>query len=380
MMATRALACFIIIAGVGVDGTPRRVGRVLSPPRLPVWPVANGLVCTAMDMAGLRELAANTERALGGRVAPMTLEGEDADPFILNVHHRHRFSAWDPIRPLFNLLLPEGFPAHPHAGFETVTVTLAGGLTHRDSIGVKQRYGNGEVQWLTAGKGVLHEEMWWPDGEARAELYQIWLNLPRASKQADPMVDCFTPPRAEPFPGASVDVISGSLYDKTAPARPVSARTLICRVRLEPAAGSAPVELPLPPSYNCMLYVREGAADVGGDRVGTHDLAYLPARTSAGTSCVRLATADPASAVDVLVLAGEPLREPVAARGTWVMSTPAELQQADRDYQLGKFGVPWPHTLTDDEWRAVLGLDPQSSHEAQGRQKEVAGPTSGQPE
>lgn len=113
----------------------------------------------------------------------MMLDVRDADPFVLLVHHRHRFSAWDPVRLIFRLLLPEGFPAHvragaryprldltrpparipalpqPHRGFETVTMTMHGGLVHRDSLGVKQKYGDGDVQWLTAGRGVLHEEM-----------------------------------------------------------------------------------------------------------------------------------------------------------------------------------------------------------------------------
>ena len=100
------------------------------------------------------------------------------------MHHRHGFDFWDPIRPIFRAVLPEGFPAHPHIGFETVTMTMRGGLSHRDSTGVKQCYSDGDVQWLTAGRGVLHEEMWWwrdQDSLQRGEceLYQLWLNLPR---------------------------------------------------------------------------------------------------------------------------------------------------------------------------------------------------------
>lgn len=103
-------------------------------------------------------------------------------------HHRHSFGAFDPLRYAFRLLLPEGFPAHPHRGFETVTYVLKGGLVHRDSMGVKKSYGapqetagdgkDGAVQWMTAGRGLLHEEMWrtgdtWDSTDQ--ELFQIWV-------------------------------------------------------------------------------------------------------------------------------------------------------------------------------------------------------------
>ena len=164
------VACLaLVFAGVGAFGGERRVAKVEKPVRLPVWPVLNGLGCIALDLVGLGDAAAALEDKFGGRVAPMSL-GPEANPFVLLVHHRHGFDAWDPVRPLFERLigLPEGFPAHPHRGFETVTMTLRGGLAHRDSAGVKETYGDGDVQWLTAGSGILHEEMWhWGDAEKK---------------------------------------------------------------------------------------------------------------------------------------------------------------------------------------------------------------------
>lgn len=104
---------------------PRSVARLKCPARLPVWPAWNGILFIILDLLKQRGLAARLEEKLGGRVCPMQLE-DDADPFILLVHHRHSFQKFDPLRAAFRMLLPEGFPAHPHRGFETVTYVLPG--------------------------------------------------------------------------------------------------------------------------------------------------------------------------------------------------------------------------------------------------------------
>merc|ERR1719327_2259291 len=146
------------------------------------------------------KLGAFLEDRFGGRVCPMMLDKQDDSPFLLMVHHRHSFNFLDPFRYLFrSVFMPEGFPAHPHRGFETVTYVLRGGLVHRDSFGVKKSYGappesdgSGEhaaVQWMTAGRGLLHEEMWrtgdtWDSTEQ--ELFQIWVNLPASAKMVPP--------------------------------------------------------------------------------------------------------------------------------------------------------------------------------------------------
>jgi redox-sensitive bicupin YhaK (pirin superfamily) len=332
---------------------------VVKPLRLPVWPVANGLALTALDLVGLKDAAAELEVKIGGRVAPMSLDAADADPFILLVHHRHRFSGWDPIRPLFRVLLPEGFPAHPHRGFETVTMTLDGGLTHRDSLGIKQRYGGGEVQWLTAGRGVLHEEMWWGDDDGRAELYQLWLNLPARDKMRAPSIELYEPPLVVEREGdgaegggVRVHVLGGEHGGVVSGEDALLGRALkMLRVEIAPGASW---RLALPEGHNCIVYTRRGGVLAGGIPVPAHHLAYLPARAAAGCDGLLLtndaAGSSPDRDADVLVLAGQPLREPMAGGGTWVMNSQAELDQADRDYAAGKFGIPWDHKVSDEEW------------------------------
>ena len=101
---------------------PRRVSRVDRGPRLPVWPsFPNGIACVVLDLLGFKEAAAWLEDKIGGRVCPMMLDDFDADPFLLLVHHRHSFLPFDPFRAIFRAVLAEGFPAHPHRGFETIT-------------------------------------------------------------------------------------------------------------------------------------------------------------------------------------------------------------------------------------------------------------------
>lgn len=332
------------------------MAAVIRPTRLPVWPVLNGLFTTLLDLVGLRAAATWIEARVGGRVAPMMFNAAESDPFILLVHHRHRFDGWDPIRPLFRLLLPEGFPAHPHRGFETVTITLQGGLTHRDSFGVKQTYGDGDVQWLTAGRGMLHEEMWAPDADGRAELYQLWVNLPRTAKFAPPKVQVLGtgPVATAPVPRVTlgelaVDVIAGEVAGAHSPATTHSAMTIL-RVYI-PAGGTGVV--PVPSTHTCLVYVREGEIVLGPSGAETPVPAlHLASLTPGGFGVAVRATGG--AAAEILLLAGEPLREPVVASGTWVMNTQQELQDADRDYAAGRMGVPWDHRLTDTEWKEWL--------------------------
>jgi len=136
--------------------TPRAATRISRPTRLPVWPAWQGVALgVASQLPGpFRSWADRLEDAFGGRVAPIQFDPREADPFILLVHHRHAFRPLDFLRPLFSAaIMPEGFPAHPHRGFETVTYVLPGraGLVHRDSEGCRMRYGDGAVQWMTAG-------------------------------------------------------------------------------------------------------------------------------------------------------------------------------------------------------------------------------------
>jgi len=322
----------------------RRIERIESPTRLPVWPVVNGLCCTLLDAVGWKAAASFVEENFGGRVAPMSL---NADPFVLLVHHRHAFSMLDPVRPLFRLLLPEGFPAHPHRGFETVTMTIKGGLRHRDSLGVKQDYKDGAVQWLTAGKGILHEEMWLGD---QCELFQLWLNLPAAAKDATPETTVIHPKRDvhTKTPEIRLGGVLGDDTDEEEQRRPLSGpwRTDVRLSRIELENQGDEWQTTVPPEATVLLYCRRGAAEIDGQPLNQYALAY----TERGASTVRLTATKPDT--DLLFLCGLPLEEPVVSSGTWVVSSQAELAVADADYRAGRFGIPWDHALSDDEWKA----------------------------
>lgn len=128
--------------------------------KLPVWPVWSGVIAQIFDWIGAFQVSEWIQSTIGGRVIPISLNEFRVSPFLLLVHHSHSFTPLDPFRAITKLLLPEGFPAHPHAGFDTVTYCIDGGLAHRDSEAFKMSYGDGDIQWMRAGKGVIHEEMW----------------------------------------------------------------------------------------------------------------------------------------------------------------------------------------------------------------------------
>ncbi|KAG7369491.1 pirin-like protein [Nitzschia inconspicua] len=212
---------------------PRQI-RVERYARLPVWPVWSGVLLFIIGLLVGQETASKLEYWMGGRVCPMILHQDDTttttnsrsvhstttttttttSPFLLLVHHNHRFPWWDGIgRTLTKQFLPEGFPSHPHRGFTTMTYVLQGGFVHRDSMGIKQEYGdniiaNGNnknnnnknylyspVQWLFTGAGLLHEEMFSPHQE-RQELYQLWINVPAEYKLAPPQVKLLSTTRS----------------------------------------------------------------------------------------------------------------------------------------------------------------------------------------
>ena len=318
----------------------------------------------------------------------MQFDADDADPFVLLVHHRHSFRPFDFFRPLFSaVIMPRGFPAHPHRGFETVTYVLPGraGLTHRDSVGCKMRYGDGSVQWMTAGRGLLHEEMWDTERGTDHELYQLWLNLPPRAKLVPPRVQLLEPsaPTSQRREPPAVVEREGGTRVRRAPIREdvldggaVHVRTLAAGVETPP--GEAPpaegaetyspvriehVELhgegathtmPLPDGWTCIVYVRRGAVSFGGgggdasEPTPMYNTVYFPRH---GGDCLEVRNAQAGGkSSDVLILSGEPLNAPIASSGTFVMNTEAELQRATADYQLGAFGIPWEPSLPDDEW------------------------------
>lgn len=339
----------------------RPLAGVTRAPRLTVWPIAGGLAGWLVQLLGLERLAAAVERRFGGRVQPMQLSGA-SDPFLMLVHHVHTFSRWDPVRWLSAFVLPEGFPAHPHRGFETVTFVLEGAMRHRDSAGVKMVYRSGSVQWLTAGRGVLHEEMWDP-GERRQELYQLWVNLPRDHKWDAPEIqllghaDVETPGIPQhPLPVGEVDgvrlsVLAGTCHGLVSPVR---TRSPIGLVRLEWTAPGAFVWDDVPATHTALVFVRSGAVAIDGRTVRRGELATF---ARGGTLPARLRLESSEAGTDVLLLTGAPLGEPVAMAGSMVMNTAAEVDAAYVDLRQGRFGQSWSPHASDAAWRATIAGD-----------------------
>jgi len=240
-----------------------------------------------------------------------------------------------------------GFPPHPHRGFETVTVVRRGFIDHTDSVGAAARYGQGDVQWLTAGGGVVHAEMF-PlldrNGPNPLELFQIWLNLPRAKKLAQPGFAMFW---REMIPtvragGATITLVAGALGDARPPAPPADswaadprAEVAIWTIALEPGARWT---LPAASAgLNRTLYFFAGPA------------VRIDGRALTGASEVVLRSEREVTVeagdgrVELLLLQGRPIAEPVVAYGPFVMTTRDEVQQAFADYQRTRFGGwPWP--------------------------------------
>jgi redox-sensitive bicupin YhaK (pirin superfamily) len=235
-----------------------------------------------------------------------------------------------------------GFPQHPHRGFETVTVVRRGLLDHSDSLGAAARYGRGDVQWLTAGAGIQHAEMF-PLLDRAApnpvELFQIWMNLPAASKFAQPYfsmlwsnkIPAITPP------GVRVTVIAGALDGSIAASPPPDSwaakranDVAIWTIKLSPRASWT-----LPPASagaNRWLYhVTGGSYALGGTAVAPRVVASV-------RSDVPVAIDGGAEGVELLMLQGQPIGEPVVQRGPFVMNTKQQINEAIRDYQTTQFG------------------------------------------
>ncbi|MBV9344576.1 MAG: pirin family protein [Gammaproteobacteria bacterium] len=229
-----------------------------------------------------------------------------------------------------------GFPEHPHRGFETVTYMLDGRMRHRDNHGNEGVLVPGSVQWMTAGRGLVHSEM--PEQEhGRMRGFQLWLNLPARDKMTPPKYQEFPPeriPRATPAPGVSVKVIAGQVAGVSGPIQQPATDPTYLDVALEPGAQFTQA---LPSDYAAFLYVFEGSLAVGEEArpVQSQELAVLGEGAEVRLRGVS-AGADGPGARAILV-AGRPLREPVARYGPFVMNTRAELQQAFEDYQAGRF-------------------------------------------
>ncbi|WP_129135509.1 pirin family protein [Luteimonas sp. YGD11-2] len=225
-----------------------------------------------------------------------------------------------------------GFPEHPHRGFETVTYMLDGRMRHRDNKGHEGLLVPGGVQWMTAGSGLVHSEM--PEQEAgRMRGFQLWVNLPARDKMTAPRYQEFGPERipvVRPAEGVEVRVIAGEVDGVAGPIAQPATDPLYLDLALD--AGRDWTHL-LPEGHNAFVYVYEGALTVGeGDDarpLSAQELAVL-----GGGDVLRL-RADVATRA--IIVAGRPLREPVARHGPFVMNTREELMQAFVDFQEGRF-------------------------------------------
>jgi len=228
-----------------------------------------------------------------------------------------------------------GFPDHPHRGFETVTIMLAGRMRHRDSVGNVGLLEPGSVQWMTAGRGIIHSEM--PEQEAgRMAGFQLWVNLAARDKLTAPRYRDIAPadvPVVETDDGVRVRVIAGDYAGLEGAVTRPTTEPIVLDIALP---AGARFETALPVGHNAFLYVYEGAVDVGaegaGDRVDIDRMAILS--NGAERDGVRVHGSG-AALSRVLLVAGRPLDEPIAQYGPFVMNTTQELQQAVADFQRG---------------------------------------------
>ncbi len=325
-------------------------------------------------------------------VKPLGLHWHTLDPFLFCAHHNDAYPAGNErMGPSTGLegrrigmdfeskdgwsmyhgdVVP-GFPRHPHRGFETITLARHGFIDHSDSLGATARFGQGDVQWMTAGRGIVHSEMF-PlvrrDEPNPAELFQVWLNLPQQDKMVDPY---FTMLWASTIPkhvfhddaghATEVAIVAGQLEGVTAPPTPPpnswaarsEAEVSIWTLKMEPEA-----KWTLPaggPNANRMLYFFRGTkVRVGGRTVSSYQGIHLR-----GDVAVELVNGSDEG--ELLLLSGRPIGEPISHYGPFVMNTADEIHQAIADYQRTGFGG-WPWKTDDpvhprDEGRFAVHAD-----------------------
>jgi redox-sensitive bicupin YhaK (pirin superfamily) len=314
------------------------------------------------------------------QTVPLGFQWATADPFLFCVHHLDHYPAGNAEfgpqaslagRSIGNDFEPKdgwrmyhgstvpGFPEHPHRGFETITFARKGFIDHSDSMGAAARFGRGDVQWMTAGAGVVHSEMFpllssagASAGDNTVELFQIWMNLPAADKMVEPH---FTMLWNERIPsqrhvdgsglGTTVTVIAGTFEDLVPPQPPpaswasrADADVAIWHVVMEPGAACS---LPRAAADDAtrVLYVFEGSAHVDGESASKDTGVVVDAAQVAPIE------AGPQGA-EILMLQARPIGEPVAQYGPFVMNTREEIEQAFRDYRSTGFGG-WPWDRPD---------------------------------
>ncbi|HMF47176.1 MAG TPA: pirin family protein [Candidatus Saccharimonadales bacterium] len=281
-----------------MDGTARKISRVIEP---------QGVV----EGAGVR-----LKRSIGTRAL------DYLDPFLLLDH----FQSKNPAD------YQAGFPLHPHRGIETVTYLLAGAVRHRDSVGNAGEIGAGDLQWMSAGRGIMHEEMPQvrPEGVAG---FQLWVNLPAKQKMSAPRyqnIHAAEIPELRRDSGATVRVIAGTVDGVSGPITGIVAEPTYLDVSL---AGGGTFAQPIPRGHSAFAYVFEGEARVGA---GDGKIVAAPKLVvwGDGDSIEVRAEKTPAR---FLLVSGQPLNETIARYGPFVMNTQEEIQQTLRELQQGTF-------------------------------------------
>lgn len=307
-------------------------------------------------------------------IKPLGFQWETADPFLFCVHHedyfpkgneqmgpateflkgRHMgddFIIKDGFRMYHGKTVP-GFPGHPHRGFETITVVRKGIVDHADSLGAAGRYGNGDVQWMTAGKGVQHSEMFpliHADKDNTMELFQIWLNLPKKNKMVEPHFKMLW---RESIPNyihtdanqkkTTVEVIAGKLADKTAVAPPPDSwaadpKNEVAVWNIKMQVGATFTLPKASAGINRTLYFYEGnQIKLSGNTITKYNAVQLKSEREV---IIEGGTEE----TSILILQGKPINEPVMQYGPFVMNTKEEINQAFEDYHKTQFGGwPWP--------------------------------------
>ena len=226
-----------------------------------------------------------------------------------------------------------GFPSHPHRGFETVTYMLAGRMRHADNQGNSGLLTPGSVQWMTAGRGIVHSEM--PEQEDGLMWgFQLWVNLPARDKMIAPRYQDIAPaavPEVEPVAGARVRVIAGTFGVTEGPVQGIATEPLYLDIALD---AGARLDVPLPVGHNAFAYVYEGEARFGAGE-GAQAVPHGQLAVLEYGDHVRVASTQ--APARLILVAGKPLREPVAKYGPFVMNTQQQIAEAVRDFQSGMF-------------------------------------------
>jgi redox-sensitive bicupin YhaK (pirin superfamily) len=280
-----------------MDGTTRKISKIIEPQAV-------------VEGAGVR-----LKRSIGTHTL------DYLDPFLLLDH----FQSKNPAD------YQAGFPLHPHRGIETVTYLLAGAVRHRDSVGNAGEIGPGDLQWMTAGRGIMHEEMPQvrPEGVAG---FQLWVNLPAKQKMIAPRyqnVNANEIAEIKREGGAKIRVIAGKVDGVVGPISGIAAEPMYLDVAVAPHGSFS---LPIPRGHSVFAYVFEGEGKFGPEKrsVTTPRLVVWDDGDS-----VEVRTEE--SAVRFLLVSGKPLNEPIARYGPFVMNSKAEIEQTLRELQAGTF-------------------------------------------